>query len=205
MQHTIYLEPTEFFDYNDPGISETANELGKKHRSKVDLAVELFYFVRDYYDYSANEFSLNKDYLTAAYVFNRKSAWCLQKSVLLTALGRVCGIPSRMLIATIRNYKASNTLVENFGGNVYFPHAYTQFFLDGRWVKAAAVFDKDTCRRIGMPTVEFDGVNDAMLPDLDLGGEPFIEYLKDYGYFHDLPWDMIYQEFKQMYPDVECM
>lgn len=202
MPKTIYLKPTEFFDYDDPGIALFAEQFRQKHDSKTDLAVDLFYSVRDGYDYSANEFSLHKDYLKASYIVNRKSLWCLQKSVLLVTLARICRIPSRLLIATIKNRKAAKSLIEHFGTNVYFPHAYSELFLDGRWIKAAPVFDKDTCKRAGIPLVEFDGVNDAILPELGLYGEPFIDYVQDYGHYHDLPWDMIYQGFRKMYPGV---
>lgn len=202
MHKTIYLKPTEYFDYDHPSIALIAKEFCRKHDAKVDLAIELFNLVRDGYDYSANEFSLNKDYLRASYIVDRKSLWCLQKAVLLTTLGRVCGIPSRLLIATIKNHKASNSLIKHFGTNVYFPHAYGELFLNGKWIKAAPVFDKDTCKRVAIPLVEFDGVNDAILPNSGLYGEPFIDYIEDYGHFHDLPWDMIDKAFKKMYPGV---
>ena len=42
-------------------------------------------------------------------------------------------------------------------------------------------------KRIGVPVVEFDGRNDAMLPAKALDGGPYIEYLEHYGYFADLP------------------
>jgi len=199
----IYLEPTEFFDYYYPGISKVIKGFTEKHQLKIDLAVKLFYFVRDNYHYSAYEFSLNKEHLKASYIFNRNRGWCLQKAILLTTLGRAAGIPSRLIIATIRNHKASKKLIEQLGGNIFFPHAYTQFYLDGRWVKAAATFDTDICTRIGVPLVEFDGINDAILPGFDLNGQPFIEYLEDHGCFNDVPWEMIYQNVYRIYGSIK--
>jgi hypothetical protein len=40
---------------------------------------------------------------------------------------------------------------------------------------------------VGVPPVEFDGRNDAMLPDRALDGGPYIEYVERYGTFDDLP------------------
>jgi len=44
---------------------------------------------------------------------------------------------------------------------------------------------------VGVPTVDFDGTGDAVLPAQALDGSPYIEYLEHYGHFADLPLDFI--------------
>jgi hypothetical protein len=39
--------------------------------------------------------------------------------------------------------------------------------------------------------VEFDGKSDAILPEKDLKGEPYIEYVEKFPHKEDLPFDWI--------------
>ena len=77
------------------------------------------------------------------------------------------------------------------GSNIFFPHVYNHIYLNQSWVKAAPTFDYDICQRIGAAAVEFDGVNNAILPRQDLCGGLYIEYLEEFGWFDDVPWKII--------------
>jgi hypothetical protein len=66
-----------------------------------------------------------------------------------------------------------------------------EVLVDGRWVKAAPMYDKRFCRDKGIPLVTFDGKQDALLPARTLDGRRHIDYLKDHGAFTDLPYDSI--------------
>ena len=55
----------------------------------------------------------------------------------------------------------------------------------------AAPFDRDLCEKNGLPTVEFNGARDAVLPERDLKGEPYIEYLQKFPPTDDLPFEWI--------------
>jgi hypothetical protein len=70
-------------------------------------------------------------------------------------------------------------------------HGFNQFFLQGRWVGAAATFDRGLCEKIGVPVVEFDGTRDALLPGRALDGGTYIEYLEHYDPVADLPLEWI--------------
>ncbi|RLB17256.1 MAG: hypothetical protein DRG35_02115 [Deltaproteobacteria bacterium] len=63
--------------------------------------------------------------------------------------------------------------------------------MNGSWVNAAATFDKPLCQKAGLPTVEFDGKRDAILPEKDLKGAPYIEYIEKFPPKEDLPFDWI--------------
>lgn len=196
---SIFLEPTPAIDSDHPAIIELVERLINKEMSPSQRAVKLFLYVRDNCHYNMYTTSGKWENYKASSILQNGQGWCLQKAILLTALARAANIPSRLIIVSIRNHRAPAEAIEAMGTNVFFPHAYNHFFLNENWVKAAATFDHDICTRIGVPTVEFNGVNDAILPDSDLKGEPYIEYLEEYGYFQDLPWDMILENSKRVY------
>ncbi|MDT8273525.1 MAG: transglutaminase family protein [Desulfomonilia bacterium] len=75
----------------------------------------------------------------------------MQKAVLLTALDRAAGIPSRLAFARIRNHKVPQQVRQMTGTNIFPRHGFTQFFLEGSWVIVAPTFDKELCMKIGAP------------------------------------------------------
>jgi transglutaminase-like putative cysteine protease len=122
----------------------------------------------------------------------------VQKAVLLAALGRAVGIPSRLAFAKIKNHKVPERVYEVLGTAVFPRHGYNQFFLNRRWVSATAAFDRVLCEKNGLPTVEFNGREDALLPKETLRGEPYIEYLEKFTPRQDLPFDWMVQEVAKM-------
>lgn len=196
---SVYLEPTWFIDADNPKIMEAAQQLTAACCRDQEKVVKLFYFVRDQIHYNMYDTSANKENYPASAVLNTGHGWCVQKAILLAALGRACGIPSRLIIVAIRNHKSPAEAHEIMGTDVFFPHAYNQFYIDGLWIKCAATFDKDICERIGVATVEFDGVNDAILPGLDLVGQPYIDYLEEFGYYADFPWEWVWEKSSDVY------
>jgi len=129
----------------------------------------------------------------ASRVLEWGKGYCVQKAVLMAALGRATGIPTRLTFAKIRNHRAPAQLKERLGTDIFPRHGYDQFYLGDRWVSVAATFDRELCQRNGLPTVEFNGVDDAVLPDKDLDGNPYIEYLQMYKPRADLPLPWITQ------------
>src|SRR6266851_5340715 len=69
-------------------------------------------------------------------------------------------------------YRASTTqrLSELMGGDIFFYHGYTEVWLDGRWVKATAAFNKELTERFGLRPLEWDGHADSIYHPFDLGG-----------------------------------
>ena len=187
----IYLQPTFAVDSNHERIVETAKSLTDDCSTDQDKTVKLFYFVRDSIPYSAYMNSVFIEDFKASRILEWRKGYCVQKAVLLTALGRAAGVPSRLVFAKIKNHRVPAHVFEKLGTNVFPRHGYNQFFLNGRWVTAAATFDRRLCEKNGLPTVEFNGKQDSILPDKDLSGEKYIEYIKKYSPVDDLPFDWI--------------
>lgn len=187
----IYLQPTAWIDCDHPLIVKQAQELTQGWVKDREKAIRLFYFVRDKCHYNMYDLSENPDDYRSSQIMKKGHGWCMPKAILLTSLCRAAGIPSRLILASIRNYKSPPEAWEMMGSNVFFPHVYNHIYLNGDWIKAAPTFDYDICERIGVAPVEFDGITDAVLPEQDLSGGRYIEYLQDYGIFADIPWDII--------------
>ena len=189
-----YLRPTETIDCDNEKIVSLARELTQGCASPDEMAIKLFYFVRDSIPYSLYMISVFKEDFTASKILEWGKGYCVQKAVLLAALGRAAEIPSRLCFAKIKNHKVPEKIVRQTGTNIFPRHGYTQFFLDNHWVDIAPTFDRALCEKIGVPVVEWDGVNDAILPDKDLQGEKYIEYCEKLGPYTDLPFDWIVDE-----------
>ena len=186
-----YLRATSTIEADHKKIIETATSVTRGCASDEEKAVALFYFVRDSIRYNIYMISVFIEDFRASRILGWGKAYCVQKAVLLAALGRAAGIPSRLVFAKIRNHKIPDHVVQMFNTTIFPRHGYNQFFLNGKWVNAAATFDKALCEKAGLPTVEFDGKTDAILPEKDLKGTPYIEYIEKFPPKEDLPFDWI--------------
>lgn len=186
-----YLQATAAIESRHPLIVAKAGEVIGDAESARDKVVRLFAFVRDQIPYNLFMISMHPDDFRASFILEAQKGYCVQKAVLLCAFARCVGVPSRLALARIRNHRVPPALQARLGRNEFPGHGYNQFFIDDRWVSAAATFDAALCARIGVPVVEFDGSIDAILPATALDGGPYIEYLESYGNFADLPLDFI--------------
>jgi len=189
----IYLKPTATIESTHPLVVETAARLTKGCGSDVERAVKLFYFARDSIIYNIFMISMFPEDFRASFILQQKQGYCVQKAILLAALGRAAGIPSRIALARIKNHQVPPKLLKKTKTNIFPAHGYNQFYLDGRWVGATATFDRGLCSRQGAAPVEFDGSKNAMLPGTTLDGRPYIEYLEKYDAYADLPLEWIVQ------------
>ncbi len=186
-----YLRPTFTIDCDHDRVRSCARELTKTCSGEREKVVNLFYFVRDSIRYNMYMISAFEEDFRASRVLKWGKGYCVQKAVLLTALGRAVGIPSRLVFARIRNHKIPPHILEWKKDDVFDGHGYTQFFIDGKWISAAPTFDKRLCDSLGVPAAEFDGKSDAVLPEKDLQGAPYIKYLEKYTHYDDLPFEWI--------------
>ncbi len=127
----------------------------------------------------------------ASHILKKGEGYCVQKAVLLVALARAVHIPARLRFAEIRIYETARSLAEKRGSNVFPCHGLTDLYVDGRWVKATPTYNLEYCRKAGIAPVEFNGQSDALLPLTTVDGKPNVEYIEDYGFFHDLPLEQI--------------
>ncbi|MBW1811259.1 MAG: transglutaminase domain-containing protein [Deltaproteobacteria bacterium] len=196
-----YLMPTNTIEATHPLVTATAKELTQGLNTDIEKATRLFYFVRDEIRYNIYMISMFEEDFRASFIMEAKKGYCVQKAVLLCALGRAAGIPTRLAFAKILNKRVPEKLYKRVKTNIFPAHGYNQLLLEGRWISAAATFDKELCEMTGVPTVEFDGRNDVLLPNLALDGGPYIEYIKRFGPETDLPLNWIVGRTSEIWGD----
>ena len=194
-----YLEATEIIDCNHPEIRAFAQETLGTCSDAVDKAVHLYYAVRDgiWYD-PYHPFFLPEHY-RASNILKGGRGFCIPKASLLCALGRASGIPSRAGFATVRNHLATRQLLEFLGSDIFAYHAFAEFFLEGKWVKATPAFNKELCRRHGVAPLEFNGREDSIFQPYNSENRKFMEYLEFHGSFADIPVAQIVTAFEKTY------
>ena len=195
-----YLGTTDFIESGAPEIVRLAVSLVAGDPAETSVA--LFDWVRDNIRYDPRAAVDGPGEYRATAVLERARGFCIQKAVLLAAMGRAAGIPSRLGFAYVRNHRCPAWLKELMGTDVFVFHGYVELFLGGRWVKATPAFDSESSRRAGVLPVELDGTNDAMLHPVDPEGHPYIEYLRYRGVYADLPYDEIMAAFRESYPNL---
>ncbi len=189
-----YLKPTAMIDCEAKTIKEKAQELTEGHENTVDKAKSLFYFVRDEIKYNPYLPRYLPEQFQASNTLAGGQGYCVQKAALLVALARAVGIPARLGLAKIRNNLLPQKMADWMGANVFPDHGYAVLYIEGNWVKATPAFDLKMCQQNRFIPVEFDGVNDAMLPSHNQDGKLHIEYLLDRGYRDDVPVDEIWND-----------
>ena len=86
------------------------------------------------------------------------------------------------------------------GTDLYIWHGYTEFFLNGKWVKATPAFNLSLCQNFNVKPLEFDGTFDSIFHPFDTLGNKHMEYVTDHDSFVDLPWERIMAESLKAYP-----
>lgn len=191
MESDEYLKPTFFIDCDAALVKEKAGALTAGIEEAREKAIRIFYFVRDEIRYNVYSPRPTDADFKASHVLARGEGYCVQKAVLLVALARAAGIPARLRFAEIRSHLTPPALVEKRGSNLFPYHGLTDLNINGRWVKATPTYDSGYCVKAGVAPIEFDGERDAMLPLHTLDGRLNAEYIRDRGFFEDLPIDEI--------------
>ena len=196
---TKYLAPTHIIDSDHPEIIRYALTTIGESTEIREKAVRLFYAVRDdiWYD-PYLPFYLPEHY-RASNVLKRRRGYCVGKAVLLCALGRVCGIPSRVGFATVRNHLITKELFQMMGTDVFVYHGFTEFFLNGVWIKATPTFNIELCKKHNVPPLEFNGREDSVLHAFNLESKKFMQYLAFHGSYADVPVDIIVAAWEEAY------
>ncbi|MBV9855501.1 MAG: transglutaminase domain-containing protein [Streptosporangiaceae bacterium] len=193
----VYRAPADYADSAHPLVATRAGELCAGARGRRDAARAIFAFVRDL-RYEGGDFE-DLEIYRASSVLAAGHGYCVGKAALCTALARAAGIPARLAFADVRNHLASPRLLAAMGTDTFAWHGYSQLFLGGRWVSVSPTFDPGTCRRAGVPPLEFDGEHDALLQSFDPAGAT-MRYLRRHGTFHDVPAQFLAAEMPRLYP-----
>jgi transglutaminase-like putative cysteine protease len=191
-----------FVESDHPDVVAFAEEATAGATTDREKAVALFYAVRDGIRYDPWAISSqDPETYRASIVVRDRVSFCIPKSVLLCAAARAVGVPSRLGFADVRNHLNSEKLRERLGGtDLFIYHGYTEFFLDGRWVKVTSAFNIELCERFGVLPQEFDGEHDALLHPFSADGREHMEYVRDRGGFDELPYGEILDAFRATYP-----
>lgn len=195
-----YLAPTHFIDSNNASVIEFAQSRTQNHKSDREKVVDLYYAVRDEILYSPYHLVLDPKQISASLTLARKTGYCVEKSLLLAAAGRVHGIPSRLGFSIVRNHISTEKFRERLRSDKFVFHGYNEFLIEGNWVKCTPAFNKTLCEKFNVPALDFDGVNDSIFQQFTADGKQYMEYLHEYGQFADFPYDLFVSELKIHYP-----
>ncbi|MEM8549540.1 MAG: transglutaminase-like domain-containing protein [Verrucomicrobiota bacterium] len=137
-----FLSSNLVLDTEDAALRDLASQaLGKSEStSPKEKADQLRRFVTEFIE----EKNLTVGFATASEVARTQQGDCSEHAVLLAALGRIHGIPSRVaagLLYMPRFPLADGEMVDDVMGY----HMWTQFYLDGRWVDFDAAQDESEC------------------------------------------------------------
>jgi len=197
-----WLAPSYYLDFDSTEVEAFATTAvgDATALSPIDKAIKLFYAVRDGFRYDPYGMDARPEAFRASHVAGLDTAWCVTKSVLLTAAARNQGIPARLGFADVRNHLSSEKLLESLGTDLFIWHGYSELLLGGRWFKLSTAFNIELCERFGVKTLDFDGTDDALMHPFDTAGNRHMEYVNQRGSFDDLPYEQIVADFAELYP-----
>jgi transglutaminase-like putative cysteine protease len=194
-----YLKATDIIDCNHPDIHAFAGAIAGNVTDPVEKAVRLYYAVRDEIRYDPYyPFYLPEHYRASA-VLKLRRGFCIPKVSLLCAAGRASGIPTRAGFATVRNHLATQQLLEFLGSDLFVFHGFTEFFLEGKWIKSTPAFNRELCERHGVTPLEFNGREDSIFQPYNSANKRFMEYVEFHGSYPDIPVNEIVISFKNTY------
>ena len=194
-----WLAPGRYVDSAHPAVVDFARARAPADDAR-EIAVALYYAVRDGIRYDPYRIDLTPEGLTASRCLANGYGFCVTKAALLAAALRVHGIAARLGFADVRNHLTSERLRRTMGTDLFTFHGYTEIRLDGHWVKATPAFNLSLCERAGTHPLEFDGRNDSILQPFDVGGRRHMEYVRERGSFADVPREEIIRDWDTTYP-----
>ncbi len=139
---SLYLRPTVYIDSDSNTIVDCSGKICKGIESDIDKAIRLYYIVRDEIVYDPYGVELSEKGMKASTTLEKKSGFCVTKSILLAAFARAQKIPARLCFADVKNHLTTKRLKDLMGTDIFIYHGYTELFLNGKWVKATPVFNK---------------------------------------------------------------
>jgi len=198
-ENLLYLTPTKIIDSDHKSIQDYAVRIVMGSTDPIEIATKLYLAVRDDIRYDPYSPFYLPEHYRASNVLKRGRSFCVPKASLLCALGRACGIPSRVGFADVRNHLTTKQLSDFMGNNLFVYHGFVEFYLDGKWVKATPAFNSELCKRHGVPPLEFNGREDSLFQAYNLENRKFIEYVEFHGVYADIPVAVIVEAWERAY------
>ncbi len=130
-----YLAPNPLIDSADPAVVAMAKDARGDATQPYQIADRL----REYVTRIIADKNLTIGFATASEVCRNKEGDCSEHAVLLAALGRASGLPSRVVVGIV--------YVPVFGGdeNIFGFHMWTQFRIGDAWVDFDAAQRESVC------------------------------------------------------------
>ncbi len=199
-----YTRPTETIDFQVPEIEAFIQKKAATSNDPVTQAVKFYYAVRDGIRYDPYAIDLSVEGLKASSTLRQGRGWCVAKAILLAACCRYMGISARLGFADVKNHLSTERMRRQMNTDIFYWHAYTSIYLNGKWVKATPAFNIELCKKFDLKPLEFDGENDSIFHSFDLNGNRHMEYINFRGEYEDVPLEEIRNTFNreyQMSPD----
>ncbi|MHC4445179.1 MAG: transglutaminase-like domain-containing protein [Planctomycetota bacterium] len=119
-----YLTASATINYKDPVVAKLAKQAAGNEKDHKKLAHLLRKFVSNY----VKDKNLSVGFATASEVARSKEGDCTEHGILLAALGRAHGIPTRVVMGM--------AYIDAFMGysHIFVGHLWTQFWIDGQWI-----------------------------------------------------------------------
>ncbi|HVN71220.1 MAG TPA: transglutaminase family protein [Desulfomonilia bacterium] len=194
-----FLQPTPIVDSYHPEVIRFAGSNSGGSNDPRELAVKLYYAVRDGIRYDPYTIDLTVEGLRASKTLSTGRGWCVAKAILLAACCRYMGIPARLGFADVRNHLTTARMREMMKTDIFFWHGYTSIHLGNVWVKATPAFNIELCEKFKFKPLEFDGHADSIYHPFDLEGNKHMEYLGYRGEFADVPLERMLETFRKEY------
>jgi hypothetical protein len=193
------LAKTDYLDFDHQVVQEFIRAHIGNEQDKTQIALKLYYAVRDQIRYDPYRVEMSVAGLRASSALEQGYGWCVPKAVLLAACCRAQGIPAKLGFADVKNHLTSQRLRESMGTDVFAWHGYTSIFLNGKWLKATPAFNKELCEKANIFPLEFTGHEDSIYHEFNRDGQKHMEYMRHRGEFNDLPLQEMIETFTQLY------
>ncbi len=196
-----YIRPNAYVDSDHPLVRDFA-EAKAPGLTGIEAATTLYLAVRDGFRYNPWRVRLRPEDYTASSLLTRdrsEGGHCIDKALLLAAVCRVKGIPSRLHFADVRNHIGTAKLEERLGTDLLVFHGYAELHLEGRWVAATPAFNRELCAHLGVTPLEFDGRTDSIFQEYDPVRGRFMEYVTDHGSHAGIPFERMIAAWKKHY------
>jgi transglutaminase-like putative cysteine protease len=194
-----YLLSTSIMDSENAEVIQFADDAVGNEVEPIGKAVKLYYAVRDMIWYDPYYPFYLPEHYRASNIIKSRRGFCIHKAALLCALGRTCGIPTRIGFANVRNHLATRQLLDYMGTDIFAYHGFTEFYLEGKWVRATPAFNKELCLRHNVAPLEFNGLEDSIFHAYNNENKLFMEYLEYLDTYSDVPVDVILAGFEKVY------
>ncbi|MBX2871218.1 MAG: transglutaminase family protein [Saprospiraceae bacterium] len=195
-----YLAATYYFDFEHSTIQAFVGKVTNDTMTKKEKAIALYYAVRDGWFYNAYQLNTEKKEFRSSFIATKEQGHCIDKATLLISCLRSVGIPARLHLVKVKNHIAAEKIIERFGTDELTPHAFVEMHLADKWVGATPAFNRALCEKLNVDPLDFDGVNNSLFQAFSRSGGKFMEYLADYGFFDDIPFDFIRKNMIEHYP-----